>query len=94
MRSALFGALAVLLLLAAAAAWVWRYQPERLPAEWRRQNPHSRDYAPVLYRWHNPQGELQITDRPPDGRPYEELRIDPNQNIVPTTLPLGSDTRQ
>ena len=93
MKQALLGALAVLILLAAGAAWVWRHHPERLPAEWRRQNPHSRDYSPALYRWHDARGDLQITDRPPDGRHYETLRIDPNQNIVPSTLPPGSETR-
>lgn len=88
MRSALIGALITLGLLLAAAAWVWRYHPEWLPDEWRRQNRHSRDYAPVLYRWHDDAGRVQLTDTPPaDGRRYQAVQIDPNRNIVPTTLP-------
>ena len=93
MRNALVGAILVLALLAAAAAWVWRYQPERLPAEWRRQNPHSREYSPPVYRWHDEAGQMHLTDTPPSGRPYETLYIDPRRNVVPTTLPPPGATR-
>ncbi|MCX7557320.1 DUF4124 domain-containing protein [Xanthomonadaceae bacterium JHOS43] len=93
MRGFVFGVLVVLGLLAGAAAWVWHCQPERLPQEWRRQNPNSRDYMPPLYRWKDDQGRVQLTDAPPEGRPYEVVRIDPNRNIVPTTLPPPGATR-
>lgn len=93
MRGFLLGVLAAFALLAAAAAWVWHYEPERLPQEWRTQNPHSRDYTPTLYRWRDDQGRVQLTDTPPKGRSYETVRIDPNRNIVPTTLPPPGATR-
>lgn len=84
----LLGALVALLVVAAAAAAVWFYAPEQLPAEWRRDNPRSRDYAPAVYRWRDDAGVTQLTDEPPtDGRPYEEIRVDPDTNVVPTTLP-------
>ena len=70
MRNALIGAVVVLALLAAAAAWLWRYQPERLPAEGRRQNPHSREYSPAVYRWRDEAGQVHLTDTPPPDRPY------------------------
>lgn len=90
MKSFLLGVLITLIALAGAAGYVWRYSPESLPAEWRRDNPHSRDYAPVVYRWKDGKGVVQLTDRPPPDRPFEAVRIDPKQNIVPTTLPTGS----
>lgn len=93
MRGFLLGLLAALALLAAAAAWIWHYEPERLPQEWRQNNPHSRDYMPALYRWHDDQGRVQLTDTPPKDRPYETVRIDPNRNVVPTTLPPPGATR-
>jgi hypothetical protein len=33
---------------------------------------------------------VQLTDQPPSDRPYETIRVDPKQNVVPTTLPTGS----
>ncbi len=93
MRYALIGALVLRALLAAAGAWVWRYQPERLPTEWRRQNPHSRDYSPAVYRWRDEAGQVHLTDTPPPDRPYETVRINPRQNVVPTTLPPPGATR-
>jgi hypothetical protein len=82
-RQFLLGMLTAILLMMAAAAWVWTYQPERLPKEWRRANVNSQDYMPTLYRWHDAQGNLQITDRPPPDRPWEAVKIDPNRNLVP-----------
>ena len=90
MKTFLLGMLLTLLAVAAIAGYIWRYEPERLPAEWRRDNPHSRDYSPLVYRWKDAQGVVQLTDQPPPDRPYEAIRIDPKQNIVPTTLPTGS----
>jgi hypothetical protein len=85
MKGLLAGIALTLVLLAGAAAWVWHYSPESLPAEWRRDNPHSRDYAPVIYRWKDAEGVVQLTDRPPADRPYETVRIDPDRNVVPGT---------
>ena len=90
MKQVLLGVLFTLIALAAVAGYVWRYSPETLPLEWRRDNPHSRDYSPAVYRWKDDQGVVQLTDEPPTDRPYETIRIDPNQNIVPTVLPTGS----
>lgn len=87
MRQFLLGALCLLVLAAAAAAYVWHYQPESLPQEWRRDNPRSRDYSPAVYRWRDEAGVLQLTDKPPANRPYETVRVDPDTNVVPDTLP-------
>lgn len=71
-------------LLGGAAAWLWYRAPEYLPQAWRRQNPHSPDYAPAMYRWKDDQGRTQISDAPPsDGRAYETVVIDPDTNVVP-----------
>lgn len=73
-----------LVLVGAAAAWVWYKAPEHLPPHLRVRNPNSADYAPTVYRWKDDQGRTQITDAPPsDGRPYESVVIDPDTNVVP-----------
>jgi hypothetical protein len=87
MRNFLLGVATTLLLLAAAAAYVWHYESARLPAEWRRANPNSIEYRPVLYRWKDAAGVVQVTDRPPPDRPYETLRIDPATNVAPLAPP-------
>jgi hypothetical protein len=93
-RTFLLGMLCVIGLLAAAAAWVWFRAPEHLPAEIRRDNPHSPDYAPKVYRWKDASGRTQLSDTPPTDRAFETLRIDPATNVVPDTLPRESDLRR
>jgi hypothetical protein len=39
--------------------------------------------SPTLYRWRDDAGTLHITDQPPEGRPYEVVRIRDDQNVVP-----------
>ena len=92
MRNVLVGMLLALALIAAAGAWVWYYQPEHLPKEWRHENPRSHDYTPAVYRWKDAHGRVQLTDAPPTDRPYETIRIDPNRNVVPSLLPADDNT--
>lgn len=49
-----------------------------------RDDPTSPQYAPAVYRWKDAQGRTQITDTPPEGRPYETVRISPETNVVPS----------
>lgn len=91
MRGFLTGLLVATVLIGGAAAWVWYRAPEYLPLEWRRNNPNSRDYAPILYRWKDAAGRTQLTDTPPADRPYEAVRVDPDTNVVPDTLPRERD---
>ena len=84
MRAFLLGVVATLAVQAAIGAWYWYSNPEALPEEWRRANPNSRDYTPVLYRWKDDGGATQITDTPPSGgRRYETVRVEPSQNVLP-----------
>ena len=92
------GFLLALLLLAVGAAAVWWFAPEWIPAEWRealhrdpRDDPASPQYAPRVYRWRDANGILQLTDTPPADRPYEEVRVNPATNVVPSTLPVGHE---
>ena len=94
MKSFLTGLLFGIAALAGLAAWVWYRAPEHLPAEWRKTNPHSPDYAPAVYRWKDDHGRTQISDVPPTDRPYQTVRIDPNTNVVPDTLPTERDVRR
>ena len=48
------------------------------------------DAGPTLYRWVDDAGVVSITDRPPHGRPYTIVRIDPNRNIVPMSVGISS----
>ena len=84
MRHFLLGVLATLAVQAAIGAWFWWQDPEALPEEWRRANPNSRDYTPVLYRWRDDTGATQITDTPPPDRKYETVRVEPDRNTVPS----------
>jgi hypothetical protein len=87
MKNFLAGLVFALAVIAAAGWYLWRYAPQHLPEGWRRDNPHSRDYAPAVYRWRDAKGVVQLTDTPPPDRPYETIRIDPDTNVVPDTLP-------
>jgi len=81
-------ALAAVGLLAASAWAVWTWFPQWLPLEWRQANPNSPDYAPWLYKWVDAQGRVQFTDKPPpEGVPFERIRLDPEQNVIPGYRP-------
>lgn len=43
--------------------------------------------GPVLYRWRDANGVLQVSDKPPAGVPYEEVTIRSDQNVVPMSGP-------
>jgi hypothetical protein len=42
---------------------------------------------PVLYRWRNAQGVLQLTSEPPKGRKYEKVKMREDVNIIPMSPP-------
>lgn len=95
MRAFLLGILFALAAAGGVAAWFWYRAPELLPAELRRDNPNSADYAPKVYRWKDAQGRTQLTDSPPPaGQSYETVRIDPNTNVVPNVLPTERNVRR
>ncbi len=48
--------------------------------------------AKPLYRWTDDAGITQITDTPPNGRPYKKVNIRPDQNIVPMLEPATEPT--
>ncbi len=43
---------------------------------------NAEDARPVLYRWRDASGALQITDTPPKGRKYERIDMMPAAGIV------------
>jgi len=43
--------------------------------------------GPVLYRWRDADGVLQVSDTPPANGPYEEVKIRSDQNVVPMSGP-------
>lgn len=73
----------LLLALAAVAALAWwttREAPEQARARQQRAERAAAELAedarPVLYRWRDAQGVLQLTDEPPQGRKYERIHKD------------------
>lgn len=83
---------AVLGALALGAGLVWWMQPADQShlgsanahgSDARPQAGSHEDAGPTLYRWVDAAGVVNITDKPPAGRHYTIVRIDPNRNIVP-----------
>ena len=85
-------ALLLLAIATAAGAW-WYYAPDTLPGFVKAQLPVSPKSNPVLYKWRDAKGRLQVTDTPPTDRPYETLRYDPKLNVVPSVAPPTGTTR-
>jgi len=85
--------LLVLLACGGMAAW-WYFAPETMPVQLRAAVPASPKFAPTLYKWHDAKGGLHVTDVPPTDRPYETVRYDPNVNVVPNVLPLGTPAKK
>jgi hypothetical protein len=72
----------------ALGGWLWwRYWPDSLPPLVSERLARSPVANPPLYKWRDARGQWQITDRPPPDRPYEEVRVDPRQNVVPSVVP-------
>ena len=82
--------------VAAGAFLMWKERGGRLPDF--AASPGSPPAAPAaapadaspgprLYRWRDDAGVLQVTDVPPEGRPYEEVKIRADQNVVPMSGP-------
>ena len=73
----------LLLALAVVAAFAWwhmRETPEQSRAKQQRAERAAANLAedarPVLYRWRDAQGVLQLTDEPPQGRKFERIHKD------------------
>ena len=67
-----------------AAAWWWTTRDEREHArvEHERQAAIEAEAArPVLYRWRDANGVLQITEKPPKGHRYERVEREPSEGI-------------
>ncbi|GAB3098458.1 DUF4124 domain-containing protein [Lysobacter terrae] len=71
-----------------AALWWWTTREEREHARVEREHKAAAAAAaarPVLYRWHDADGVLQITEQPPRGknagRKYERVEREPYGGI-------------
>jgi hypothetical protein len=65
-------------------AWWWstRDERERERVEAERQAAAEAEAArPVLYRWRDAQGRLQVTADPPKGRKYQRVDLEPRDGI-------------
>ncbi|QSX79678.1 DUF4124 domain-containing protein [Agrilutibacter solisilvae] len=79
--------LSVALLLGAGlgvGGWWWSTREEREleRIEQERQAAAAAEAArPVLYRWRDAQGHLQVSAQPPKGRKYERVDMEPRAGI-------------
>ena len=82
------------LLLGAAIVW-WTQSAEDThggpaatqQADAQHQARNHDDAGPTLYRWVDAGGVVNFsTDKPPAGRHYTIVHVNPNQNIVPMTV--------
>ena len=66
------------------AWWLARESPEarqHTQARARQAAAQAQDARPSLYRWRDDAGVLQITDKPPKGRPFERIDREPQPGI-------------
>ena len=78
-------AVAAGLLLGIGGAWWLARDPGKTEAKEARARQaaaeQARDARPSLYRWRDDAGVLQITDKPPKGRPFERIDREPQPGI-------------
>lgn len=86
-------AVAAGLLLGIGTAWWLARDPGKSEAKQARAQQaaaeQARDARPSLYRWRDDAGVLQITDKPPKGRPFERIDRDPKRGIQVKGEPSG-----
>ena len=67
------------------AWWMARDTPQQAEARQRRAEhaaaAAAADARPALYRWHDANGVLQVTEQPPKGRKYERIDKHPRKGI-------------
>lgn len=84
MRAA-WAVMAGLALGTGVAWWLSRENPEQTALKQQRAQraaaDQARDARPSLYRWHDANGVLQITDKPPKNRPFERIGQQPDRAI-------------
>ena len=57
--------------------------PQQVPTWVRSWLPSLPEHTGTLYRWRDDQGRMQITDKPPKNRPYEEVHYRSDTNVLP-----------
>lgn len=70
--------------LIGAALWWWTTREDREAARIEREHKAAaaaEAARPVLYRWRDADGVLQITETPPKGRKYERVDREPYEGI-------------
>ena len=67
------------------AWWMACDTPQQAEARQRRAEhaaaAAAADARPALYRWHDANGVLQVTEQPPKGRKYERIDKHPRKGI-------------
>lgn len=79
-------ALIVGLAFGIAVAWWWsRDTPEEAARKQERAEraaaANAEDAKPVLYRWVDANGVVQLTDQPPKGRKYKKIDMNPQPGM-------------
>ncbi|MCB1770739.1 MAG: DUF4124 domain-containing protein [Candidatus Competibacteraceae bacterium] len=61
----------------------WYATPQETPSWVRDWLPGMPEYTGPLYQWRDDQGQVQITDKPPRGQPYDVIQYRSNTNVMP-----------
>lgn len=82
----LFWAIVAGLMLGGGSAWWLSREPAESMARKQQRAQHAareqaRDARPSLYRWRDSSGVLQITEKPPQGLPFERIDKQPRPGI-------------
>jgi len=73
-----------ILAIAVGVVGYWYANPGKAPGWVRGRLPGIADVTAPLYRWRDGQGQWQITDQPPQGRPYETVTYQRDANVIPS----------
>ena len=77
------------LVVGGAVGWWWLGHPGYETSQQRQERAAAQAEAtePKVYRWRDAQGVLHITDQPPKGRKYEEVKLREDVNVIPMSEP-------
>ncbi len=75
--------LGIVILIGGGVFGYWYLHPQEAPAVVRNHLPDSVHQLPPIYKWQDDQGRWQVSDQPPQDRPYETVVYRRDMNVMP-----------